>query len=222
MVLPRLEAETQAPQPGEAFAEARRFVQIRGRVGMRIPHRWTRVEAPGVADATKTRRRCGDMRLQYRFDRGSQRQIRKAHNSRRDARFAILPARALGRDAIDELGLANRPHRLRAVRAIHRKAFHEHRREHAMPRRRVTDYLIEHVAAARMVPQVMMRIDYRQFRLERSLTDLRQPRVAFLFVARHRIFFSPFVWSKTGLQLSQLTPGVIARQSSRRWFDREN
>src|ERR1035437_661562 len=183
---------------------------------MRIPHFWTRVEASRVPDATKTRRRRGDMRLQYRFDRGSQRQIRKAHNSRRDPRFTALPARALGRDAVDELGLAHRPHRLRTVRAIHRKAFNEHRREHAMPRRRVTYYLIEHVATAGMVPQVMMRIDYRQFRLQRSLTDLRQPRVAFLFVVRHRIISSPFVLSKTGLQLSQLTPGVIARQSSRR------
>lgn len=189
---------------------------------MRIPHRWTRVEAARVPDATKTRWRRGDMRLQYRFDRGSQGQIRKAHNSRRDPRFAILPARALGRDAVDELGLANWPHRLRAVRAIHRKAFDEHSREHAMSRRRVTHNLIEHVAAARMVPQVMMRIDYRQFRLERSLTDLREPRVAFLFIVRHRIISFPFVLSKTGLQLSQLTPGVIARQSSRRSRNLEN
>src|SRR5208337_3677453 len=68
MVLPRLEAETQAPQPGEAFSKSRRFVQIRGRVGVRIPDRRTRVEAARVPDATETRRRCGDMRLQYLFD----------------------------------------------------------------------------------------------------------------------------------------------------------
>ena len=54
-----------------------------------------------------------------------------------------------------------------------------------MPRRGVAQDLVEHVAAARMVPQVMMRIDNRQFRLERVLADLREPRVAFLFGVRH-------------------------------------
>jgi len=91
-----------------------------------------------------------------------------------------------------------------------------------MPRRRVTDNLIEHVAAARTVPQVMMRIDNRQFRFERSLTDLREPRVALLFAVRHRVIFSPFVVSKTGLELPQLTLDVIARQSSRCALDTEN
>ncbi len=54
-----------------------------------------------------------------------------------------------------------------------------------MPRRRVADNLVEHVAAARMVPQVVMRIDDRQLRFERRLSDLREPRVAFLFGLRH-------------------------------------
>ena len=47
------------------------------------------------------------------IDRGSQRQIGEADDSRRDPRLAILPAGALRRDAVDELGLAHRPHRLR-------------------------------------------------------------------------------------------------------------
>jgi hypothetical protein len=56
-----------------------------------------------------------------------------------------------------------------------------------MPRVGVAQDLVEHVAAARMVPQVMMRIDDRQFRVECVLTDLRQPLIAFFFVVRHII-----------------------------------
>ena len=54
-----------------------------------------------------------------------------------------------------------------------------------MPGIGVAQNLIEHVAAARMVPQVMMRIDDRQVRLEGRLTYFRQPRFSFLFGVRH-------------------------------------
>src|ERR1700730_8182872 len=47
MVLPRLEAETQLAQPGEALSKLRRLVQIRRRVRVRIPYVRARVEASG-------------------------------------------------------------------------------------------------------------------------------------------------------------------------------
>ena len=56
-----------------------------------------------------------------------------------------------------------------------------------MPGIGVAQNLVEHVATARMVPQVMMRIDDRQVGLERSLTYFRQPCFAFLFGVRHII-----------------------------------
>src|SRR5208282_4574930 len=107
MVLPGLEAEAQLAQLGKAFAETLRLVQILGRVGVRIPDLRTRVEAPGMTDAAKTRRSRRYVRLQYFLDRGAQRQIREAHDSRRDASLAVLSARALRRDAVDEFGLAH-------------------------------------------------------------------------------------------------------------------
>ena len=111
------------------------------------------------------------MRLEHGHDGLAERQIRKPNDAGRDARFAVLPAVALRRDAVDELGFADRTHRLGTVGTIHRHAFDEHGREHTMPRRGVAQNLVEHVAAARMVPQVMMRIDDRQFRLERRFSD---------------------------------------------------
>src|ERR1700735_1314411 len=43
MVLPRLEAEAQLAQPREAFTKPRGLVQIRRRVGVRVPHIGARV-----------------------------------------------------------------------------------------------------------------------------------------------------------------------------------
>src|ERR1700693_52144 len=95
MVLPRLEAETQLVHPGEALAKLRRLVQIRRWIGMRIPYVGARVEAAGVPDSAKARRSRRDMRLEHRYDRISQRQIREADDSCRYASVAVLPARAL-------------------------------------------------------------------------------------------------------------------------------
>src|SRR5580692_11266375 len=53
MVLPRLEAQTQLAQPREAFTKLRGLVQIRQRVGVRVPDVGTRVEAAGVPDSSK-------------------------------------------------------------------------------------------------------------------------------------------------------------------------
>src|SRR5277367_3682973 len=68
MVLPRLEAKTQLAQPREAFAKLRGLVQIRRRVGVRVPYVGTRVKAAGVPDSTKAHGRRRDMRLEHRHD----------------------------------------------------------------------------------------------------------------------------------------------------------
>src|SRR5271156_481470 len=66
MVLPRLEAEVERAQLGEALAKLRRLIQICGRIGMRVPHVGTRVIAARVADSTKPHGRRRDMSFQYR------------------------------------------------------------------------------------------------------------------------------------------------------------
>src|ERR1700730_10714055 len=73
MVLPSLEGEAQLAQPGEAFAKLCRLVQIRRRVGVRIPDVGTLVEAAGVSDSAKARGSRRDMRLENRYDCASQR-----------------------------------------------------------------------------------------------------------------------------------------------------
>src|SRR5712692_1927512 len=143
MVVPRVEAETERAQSRKALTKACRFVQISRRIGVRISHLRARVETRRMPYATKAARRRGDMSLQYLFNARAQRQIREAHDSRRNPSLSILAACALRRDAIDELGLANRFHRLGAVCAIHRHAFDENRREHSMTGSRVLHNLVE-------------------------------------------------------------------------------
>lgn len=60
-----------------------------------------------------------------------------------------------------------------------------------MTRSSVTEDLVEHVAIVWMVPEMMMRVDDRQRRLERLLNDLSQPRIRgqrLLLAGCHSVF----------------------------------
>ena len=88
------------------------------------------------------------------------------------ARVAVAAAGAHGRDAVDELGLAHRAQRLGAVGAVHRRAFDEHRAAHVVARAvgiglaGVGEQLVEQVAVAVAVPQVVVRVADRQGRVD--------------------------------------------------------
>ncbi len=148
-----------------------------------------RVETSGVADSAKSRGRRCEVRAQYRLDRSAEAQVGKAHDPRRDSRVAISAARTLSCDTIDELGLAHRLHRWVAVGAVHRHAFDEDGSNHAMAGASIVQDLVEQIAAAGMVPKMMMRIDNRQRRFEWLFDNFGDPGFSFsLSTCRHLNF----------------------------------
>src|SRR4029077_7284539 len=88
--------------------------------------------------------------------------------------LAAAPVALLG-DRPDELALADRPHFLGTAGAVARAALDEDGRDDVVPRIDVGQQLVEQVAAARVIPEMMVRIDDRQAWLEDLLGALREP-----------------------------------------------
>ena len=109
---------------------------------------------------------------QHLAHRGAQAQVGEADDARGHARVAVAAAGAHRRDAVDELGLAHRAQRLGPVGAIHRRTFDEHRAAHVVARAvgiglaGVGQQLVEQVAVAVAVPQVVVRVADRQLGLD--------------------------------------------------------
>ena len=181
MVEPRVEAELVARESFDALAELRTSQQPVRRVRVRVTDLVVWIEPRRVADATKPRRRSGDVSVQDLVHGGAQREVRIADDAGRDPRRTVLPGRALRRDAVHELGLPDGPQMRRAVGAVHRHAFDEDRRDDAVPLAEVRRQLVEQVPALARVPEVMMRIDDRSLRIDRRLSHEPEPRL----VRRH-------------------------------------
>ena len=77
--------------------------------------------------------------------------------------------------AVDELGLADGLHLGRAVGAIHRAALDENRLSDVVAAVGVGQQLIEEKAVVRAIPQMVVRIDDLQFRLDDLLLAQRKP-----------------------------------------------
>ena len=90
-------------------------------------------------------------------------------------RLAVFPRRAHRRDAVDEFGLAERFLLLRPVGAVHLAAFLEAGRDDVVAAADVFEQVLEQVAVAGPVPQMMVRIDDRQIGLEDLLAALVEP-----------------------------------------------
>ena len=76
-------------------------------------------------------------------------------------RRAVFARGAHCRDAVDELGLAERFQLLRAVGAVHLAGLLVHRRDDVVAAGEIGEQLRDHVAVARLIPQMMVRIDDR-------------------------------------------------------------
>src|SRR5690606_41068518 len=87
---------------------------------------------------------------------------------RRDAlpTWAIAAALAHRGDAGDELDLADRPHLFRPVGAVHRVALLEHAGDEVVAGARVGEILVEQIAVAAPVPEVV--VDRKSTRLNSS------------------------------------------------------
>ena len=97
---------------------------------------------------------------------------------------AVAAAGAHRRDAVDELGLAHRLVGLRPAGAVHRPALHEDGRDDVVALAGIGQQVVQQVAPARPVPEVVVRVDDRQAGVERLLGDLRQPVLADRHVMR--------------------------------------
>src|SRR6266446_755797 len=87
-----------------------------------------------------------------------------------NAAGAITPRGTHRGDAVDEFDLANWRHLRRAVLAVHRAALEEDRGDDVMSPTDVGQQLGQQVTPAlRRVPEMMVRVDDRQIRLERRL-----------------------------------------------------
>jgi hypothetical protein len=130
-----------------------------------------------VAYAAEPSVACGNQRFEHRLRALPEHHVGVPDNAGDQLRFAISAARAHGRDAVRELHLADGFHLRRPVRAIHRAALDEDRREDVVAGAdHVIGKLVDQVAAAlRVVPRVMVRIDDREIRLQRGLLPLPRP-----------------------------------------------
>ncbi len=90
-------------------------------------------------------------------------------------RLAVFAGRTHRRDAVDELGLAERFPLLRAVGAVHLAAFLETGRGDVVAAADIGEQVLEQIAVARPVPHVMVRVDDRQIGLDDRLAPAVEP-----------------------------------------------
>ncbi len=138
---------------------------------------------------------CGDVRAQHVLD-AFMAEVDMADDAGAGAHLAIDAARRHRGDAVDELGLADRPQRVGPVGAVHRAAFHVDGADHLVAAVEIGQQLVEQIARdvaddvheavlgrrqvlqdrRRPVPQMMMRVDDRQVGLEDGLGHVISPR----------------------------------------------
>jgi hypothetical protein len=115
---------------------------------------------------------------QHLLGAGAERQVNQADDAGGDAGRAVAAARRHGGDAADELGLAQRAQLGRAVGPVAGGALDEHRALDLVAAAGVDQQVRQEVAVGGEVPEVMVRIDDGQLRLEDLLLRLPQPVLA--------------------------------------------
>ena len=102
---------------------------------------------------------------------------RKSAKLTMPAQILVLPPRRSPSSAIARanLAFADRPHFLGTAGAIARTALDEHGRDDVVSRVDVGQEFVEQIAAARVVPEMMVRVDDRQIGFEYLLRQLAEP-----------------------------------------------
>jgi hypothetical protein len=96
-------------------------------------------------------------------------------NARTQPAFSELSARAHRRRAVDEFDFADRLHLRRPVGAEHRAAFDKDALRDVVTAAGIGEQLVEQVAVSVAEPQMMVRIDDLERRLQDFLFALRPP-----------------------------------------------
>ena len=121
-----------------------------------------------------------DLGLQHGTRIAAEQHVGMADDTGIDPGFAVSAAGALCRNAIGELDLADRLHRLRPIDAVHRAAVDIDGRDDIMPGRDIVGDVGQHVTLAGAVPQMMVRIDDRACRIKDVLGVTLEPVFAWL------------------------------------------
>jgi hypothetical protein len=109
------------------------------------------------------------------FDLVNQPQVGVSNNTVANSRFAIVATGAHGSYAVCELCLAYGPQCLQAILAVHGKTLYVDCSFDTVTRIYVGEKLVEQIAPRGAIPQVVMRIDYRQFWLQHLLAKQGKP-----------------------------------------------
>src|ERR1043166_3297162 len=123
-----------------------------------------RIRLPGraQADASEPATARGDLRVEHGPDDSAETETGRADDSGGDARLAVETGCAHRRDAVHELGLADRPQDVRTVGFEHRAALDEDGRDDVVPGADVLEDLVEQIAlghaAPAPIPEVMVRV----------------------------------------------------------------
>src|SRR5207237_2307306 len=145
-------------QPLEAAAEVRVIHQPwRRYIGRCADDR--RIVRGDLANATKPAVSGGDLSFKHRIDIG-QPQIGKADDAGANLGLAAAPIALLG-NRPDELAFADRAHFLGTAGAMARAALDEYGRDDVVPRVDVGQQFVEQITTARVIPEMMVRIDDR-------------------------------------------------------------
>ena len=210
VVQPGVEAEPQRRQLGEPLAEFGRVKHVARRLVGRVQQ--ARVLIPGgdVADAAEAAIAGGDMRLQHVACQRAVAQVDMADNAQRHAGGAEGTALAHRRLADHELGLAHRLEGVRPGGALHGAALDEDGGDDVVPLRQVGGEISDQVAPVGAVPQVVMRVDDRQGRVQRQFHALGQPLLADRKIGRMRGLGAAHGWFPPGV-CTKVAPGGSLR-----------
>jgi hypothetical protein len=133
-------------------------------------------------------------------------QIGEADDAGADPRLPVPAARAHRGDAVGELGLAYRLHRLRPLGAVHRARLHIDRGADVVPAFEIGEELVQQIPPARPVPEMMMRVDDLLPGIERRLQRRGQPvRPNRQVVMLHRVAHAPYSGSSSS---GAMLPGM--------------
>ena len=133
-----------------------------------MPTSFVAVPRHAVAQAAQAPTGSGDLGLQQFAHARADGEVAAADDGLGDAAGAVIARGAHRGDAVDELDLAQGGHLARAVLAVHRAAFEEHGRDDVVTAADIGQQFGQQVVAAmRRIPEMMVRIDDRQIRLQR-------------------------------------------------------
>jgi hypothetical protein len=177
VVKPGIEGQAQPAQGREAFAELGVIaIEVRRRIGVAVVDLGLLVlPGRGMADALEAAVGCGHVGPQHLLGTRTHCQVDEADDAGGNPRCTIGAAGRHGGDAVDELGLAQRLELGRAVGAIAGCALDEDRALDPVTAARVGEQVGKQIAMRREVPQMVVRIDDGEVRLQDLLAHGRQP-----------------------------------------------